>query len=252
MITAPISQSIRFRQVNSYPANFDNTFDSEFRYTQYVAPENLKVQLRRLNDSQAVPALYIVECNETETEVTAPETHVVGAAIFYTFTLPLASFDTKKLRLKVVEVWNSAPSEITHYTEYFTVKEQPFLKLNWFNTENAFTLDYSTGLVNEMWVEAKMHKLSHGGEASVYSNQGVDVKLKEIVSRIFSLETDVPDYIAEQIALALAHDRFYINEIEFVASKKPTLTQLGRSNMYQFVAEVKQKAVIGINTHDVG
>ncbi len=253
MITAPISQSIRFRPVNNYPANFDNTFDAENYYIQYVQPENLKVQLSRVNDSLAFPELYIVECNGTETEVTTPETHIVGVNIYYTFTLPLALFENKKLRLKVVEVWNSAPNAITHYSEYFTVQDQPtFLKLNWFNTENGFTLDYSTGLVNQLMIEGKMHKLSFGGEASVYSNQGTDVKLKEIVSRVFSFETDVPDYVAEQITLAMAHDRFYINEIEFVTSKKPTQNQIGLSNMYQFAAEIKQKAVIGINTHDAG
>lgn len=248
MINIPISQSIRFRPVNSAPANFDNTFDSEGRYIQYVNPSDLSIQLSRVMGSIGLVKMYAVECNGTETELTDSTDFTIVDRVYSTFVIPFADFTGKKLYLKVIE-----NGITTHNSEWFIVESQPgYLKLNWFNTENSFLTDYSNGLVNEMIVEAKMRKLSFGGDSSVYSNQGVDVKLKEIVSRLFSFECDVPDYVAEQITLAMAHDRFYVNEIEFVTSKKPTVTQLGTSNMYTFVAELKQKTVIGINTHDVG
>jgi len=248
MINIPISQSIRFRPVNSDPANFDNTFDTEGRYIQYVSPADLSIQLSRASGSIGLVKMYAVECNGTETEITDSTDFTISDRVYTTFAVPFADFTGKKIYIKVTE-----NSVLTHESESVTVESQPnFLKLNWFNTENSFLTDYSNGLVNEMLVDARMRKLSFGGESSVYSNQGVDVKLKEIVSRLFSFECDVPDYIAEQITLAMAHDRFYMNEIEFVTSKKPTTTQLGTSNMYTFVAELKQKTVVGINTHDVG
>jgi len=260
MINIPISQSIRFRPIETALPTFDNTFDTEQRYIQYVAPFDLYIQVSRLDDSLAVPKMYIVECSGTETEVSITTTHTISGRVYYTFYLPFDEWNDKKLQLKVVEAFTGSAWVTTHMSEWFTIGAQPkmyeletnFYKLNWFNTENSFLTDYSTGLVNEMLVEAKMSMVDHGGESSIYSNQGIETKLKEIVYRNFTFECDVPNYIGEQLTLAMAHDKFFINEIEFVVAKKPTSQQNGKSNIYSFKAEVRQKTVIGINTHDVG
>ena len=248
MINIPTSQSIRFRPINSSLANFDNTFDTDGRYIQYVNPSLLSIQLSRLLGSIGVVKMFAVECNGTATELTTTTEFTISDRVYTNFVINFATFIGKKIHLKVTEA-----AVITHKSEWVTVELQSnYLRLNWFNSENSFLTDYANGLVCEMLVDARTRKISFGGESSVYSNQGTDVKLKETVSRIFSFECDVPDYIAEQITLAMAHDRFYINEIEFVTSKKPTTSQLGTSNMYTFTAEIKQKSVVGINTHDVG
>jgi hypothetical protein len=113
-------------------------------------------------------------------------------------------------------------------------------------------MDYSVGLVHSMQIEAKNWKLSFGGESSIYSNQGEEVKLKETVQRVMLLECELPGYMIEILRLATAHDHFYINEVEYVRKDEPTITQLGTSGMYSFSAKVTQRTIIGLNTHDVG
>lgn len=258
MISAPISQSIRFRPLAESLSTFDNTFSDSCRYIQYLPQYDLKVQVSRINDELAESKLYIID-NGTETEATKTDTIIAGR-IYSTFTLPLADYNGKTLTVKVIEDFIDAPAVTTHISEPFTVGGQPsqftlnpgLIRLDWFNTENAFMLDYSTGLVNTMLIEAKLWRLSVGGTSSIYSNQGEDIKLKATVTRIFLFECDVPDYIAETISLAFDHDRIFINGIEYVTTKKPTLTQKGSSCMYSFSQEVQQKVIIGLNTHDVG
>ena len=250
MINIPISQSIRFRPINTSPANFDNTYfnEGDGKYVQFVNPYNLKIQLSRLTASPGVAKMFVLECNGTETECTNVFEFAISDRTFTTFDIDFSGWIGKKLRLKTTD-----NSVLTHISESFTVEEQPtFYKLNWFNKENSFLTDYSNGLVNEMMLEAA-EDWNAGGESSVYTNQGEPTILKDITTRIMTLKGEAPDYICEQLRIAMAHDSFFVNEIQQVKVKEPTFTRLGRSSrMYSFTIELQQKTIIGINTHDVG
>lgn len=244
MINVPIAQGLRFRPINTDLFNFDNTPHSECRFIQYLPAAHYNIQV--VSSSEVTPTITIID---SVIAVTGLGADVIGDLKYWTFVVPLDDLAANTFyRLKV---WNG--STASFLSEYFQVAAQPtFFKLEWFNTENAFLLDYSNDHVNEMWIDGRMDELTHGGDISVYSNQGEDTILKSIVSRIFLFKCDVPDYLVEQLTLAMAHDNFYINEIQFVALKKPAVKQLGTSKIYSFSAELKQKTIIGINTHDVG
>jgi len=257
MINIPIAQSIRFRPINNDLPNFDNTFAADvdgfpYAYTQYVNPETIPIQVVTPDDNESLAYLDLIH-NGTRTRITGESTSFIGTLKYNTFPVTLASYSSQCCYMEAFLEVDGGGEVLSYRSERFTVLSQPkYLRLDWFNTENSFQMDYSAGLVHSMWVEAKQGKLQFGGDASIYMNQGEEVKLKETVQRVFLLECEVPYYIAEQMVLAMAHDRFYINSVEFVTDKKATITQLGQSAMYSFSAEVKQKVVVGSNTHDVG
>jgi len=252
MINVPLAQSFRFRPVNADPANFDNTFASEtegapYSFDIFAPEEDILLQVVR-NDLDTFDTFVKLIHNNTVEYIVSPAETVLGGLKYQTYTLPLATYPGECCYIEVYE-----DVVLMFKSEEFTVEDKSsYLKIEWFNSENSFQMDYSSGLTHIIQLEAKKWKLNFGGEASVYVNQGQEVKLKEIVQRIFLLECEVPDYLAELLVLAMAHDRFYINSVEFVVSKKPTLSQIGTSGMYSFSAEVKQKTIIGLNTHDVG
>jgi len=251
MINVPIAQSVRFRDLTAGLFNFDNTFFDCGRFTQYVAEGNFMIQVVVPNDGTILKLRLI----HTSTSVTLSNTALIvriGSYIYHTFTINLATYAGEVCYFIAEYKPDELSDEIKAFrSEYFTVQDQPtFLKLNWFNSVYAFMLDY-TILVNELWIDGDFSEFTNVGDMSVYSNQGEDVILKSIVSRKFTLKCDVPNYIAEQLVLAMSHNNFYINDIQFVAVKKPTLKQLGRSKMYNVTAELKQKTIVGINTHFV-
>ena len=257
MINIPIAQSIRFRPINNDLPNFDNTFAADvegfpYAFTQYVNPETIPIQVVTPDDNESLAYLDLIH-NGTRTRIVDESTTFIGALKYNTFPVTLASFSGQCCYMEAFLEVNGGGEVLSYRSERFTVLAQPkYLRLDWFNSENSFQMDYSAGLVHSMWVEAKQWKLKPGGSSSIYVNQGEEVKLKSIYQRIFLLECEVPYYVAEQMIMATDHDRFYINSIEFVTTEKPTITQLGQSAMYSFSAEVKQKTIVGLNTHDVG
>ena len=257
MINVPISQSIRFRPINSDRFNFDNIFEAnnpriKGAFVQYVGENDIKIQVATDEGERAV-SMYVLDSG-VYTDLGVPVSSVVRGVTYCEFTFDAATYAGKECQLEVRRIDILASTETAVYlSEPFTVEDQPlYYKLEWFNIENNFAINYGTGIVHQLFVNARMKMQTMGGEASIYSNQGEDVKLKEIVSRIFYFECDVPDYMAEQITLAMAHDNFFVNGVQMVVNKKAVITPRGSSNIVSFAAELKQKTVIGINTHDVG
>lgn len=251
MINVPLSQGFRFRPVNSELPNFDNTFAANVEgapYSfDYFAPKRVvKVQVVMTDDSVTASTLSIIH-NGTPVNVTTVDTTYLGDLRFDTYSIDLSAYPGECCYMKVYS------SDVLMYqSENFIVADIPGYKIiEWFNNENAFQMNYSTGLTHVLQIDAKTWKLNFGGESTVYSNQGIEVKLKGTVKRIFLLENELPDYLCEILTLAMEHDHFYINSVEYVVSKKPTITQLGTSGMYSFSAEVTQNVVVGINTHGV-
>jgi len=262
MIDVPIAQGFRLRRVDDPTAlpNFDNTFDgietgksrSIIPWRQYCNPSDVKIQVVTPDDNENFASLYLLH-DDTEVLINTSVDTVIGLQKYTTFTIPLATYDGKLCRLKVVQVFNEGNPLFSHLSEPFEVASQSnYLKLQWFNIENGFLMDYSGELVHELYLDARMDPQPNGGDISVIKNQGKYTKLKEVVNRIFTFSCIVPAYIAEAITLASAHDCFYINEVEFIREKKPSQEPLGNSNLFSYSMELVQKNAIGINTHDTG
>lgn len=258
MINVPLSQSIRFRPINTDLPNFDNTFAADksgapYDFTFYVPEQSLQIQVVTQDDNEALSYMDLIH-NGTRTRITDLSTSYIGAYKYETYTINFALYPNECGYIEVfLETSPGAGETLSYRSERFTIASQPnYLLIEWLNSENAFQLDYSVGLTHAMQLEANQWKLTFGGESSNYINQGEEVKLKESVARIFLLECELPDYLIEILRLATAHDHFYINGIEFVRSEEPAITQLGTSGMYSFSGKVRQRTIVGLNTHDVG
>lgn len=246
-LTVSIANSIRFRPVGGEPFMFNNTRNNrllnEGFTPSYPLTEHLIQAQSTTGDVVTCRAWY----NNAYTDIAASPVVTLGIYDYTEFALNLALFpgDVFFEIISGTEVWRS---------ELITVEplNDEYLTLEWFNHENAFLMNYQTGIVPSLYVKASMDMAAPAGDVTVYENQGTQTNLKEIVQRVMQFETYVPDYMAELITVAMSHDRFFINEIEYVKAKKPSVEKQGNSNIYKLTAELTQKTVLGLNTHDTG
>lgn len=256
-LTIALANAIRFRPVNEAYPNIDNTFDLDNEVhnrlinnglLQRYQDDNVTIQAKSsTGDAVTCRAWY----NNAWTDIAASIviTPVIGLFDYTQFILPFSAFTTGYVYFEITDGTELLRSEVIECGGV----DSDYLKIEWFNQDNGFEMNYvGGGIVPLMYVYGNMQLTPPSGESVVYSNQGHETKLKEIVQRTVNLECYVQAYVAEQLALAMAHDRFFINEVEFVTSKKPSFAPEGNSNIYKFTAELVQKNVIGLNTHDVG
>jgi hypothetical protein len=256
MLTVSAANCIRFRPVDGLVSNFDNTFDLgntannkliSALFQQRYPSGQIKIQAMSAHSET-------VECRawyEGAFVAVAAVGAVVniGAYDYTEFTLDFdATFVSGMVEFELftdTELWRSEPVMCDETDEDYVI-------LEWFNEEMAFTMNYSTDIVPKMHLKANFNMTAPTGDATVYDNQGNETKLKELVQRVFTLDAVVPAYIADQLVIALAHDHFFINDVEFVCNKKPSPTRSGNSNLYELTVDLDQRIAVGLNTHDRG
>jgi len=271
MIAVPKHNPILFRPLTGQTApNFDNTFADDYRgenrsirkFSQICAEDTWQIQVvtdyNAWLDDTNCDIKIIERIAGVDTVIGDPPTMTqLGGLYYYTFDIAPVSTGCFKLWVLLNE-----DTVYTHESEWIYVPaagidaeiegNANLFRLDWFNLENN-GIDYVvSGFVGRAYIEGKLILGQTAGDVTVFDNQGEEVKLEEIVQRVMMFTAEVPDYLAEQIGLWMAHDEFMINDVKYVTSKKPTIAQIGNSNMYLLTAELKQFSVIGINTHDVG
>jgi hypothetical protein len=127
-------------------------------------------------------------------------------------------------------------------------------KIEYFNIDNAFQIDFSTGITYTLYIYCVQKKRSGSGESSIYDNQSEKTVLKKTKQRILRFETlPVPRYIGETIDLCFAMDNLVINGISYVFEEDAIeeIEEEG-SNFINITAELTDKEYLGVNTHDIG
>jgi len=272
MINVPLCNPVRFRPlIGQTDANFDNTFAEDWNgqkrpFSQIVAPDDWLIQVVSDVDyyddeGQSSDLVIRLEYADGEPEY-LPDVPVVTelqGLYYYNYNIRPSFTGCFQMIVEVfsteTDYFRSEWCEVqTGYVDQLREDNPDVRKIEWFNQENAFAANFvESGFVGLAYVEAKMYLQSPAGDVLVFDNQGDEVKLKEVFQRVFQFSAELPDYLCETLALAMAHDRFFINDVEFISNKKPAFTQLsGRSNMYRIDAELKQVTAIGLNTHDAG
>jgi len=267
MIAVPISNPIKFRPVTGQTdVNFDNQMSELYNgmtkpFSQLVAEDEWHVQV--VTDTYygegVTCTLGVCEYDSGWVWSTFESVNQIDGLYRYTFLIT----PTLTGCFKLYVITNVADTPVIYHesewllnmvdVDAYRLANPDIFKLEWFNTENAFQAEYAiSGFVAKAFIQAKLTYQGMAGDAVIFDNQGDDVKLKATVQRLMKFECEVPDYLAEIIGVGMDHDSFFINDVEYITSKKPTFTQLGRSNAYKFEAELKQAAVIGLNTHDTG
>jgi len=272
MIDVPKSNPILFRPLTGQTSpNFDNTFTDDYtgenrtirKFSQVCAEDGWQIQVvtdyNAWLDDTNCDIKIIERIAGVDTVIGDPPTMTqLGGLYYYTFSIAPVSTGCFKLWVLLNE-----DTEYTHESEWIYIhaagiedtqaENANLFRLEWFNLENGFSLDYVvSGFVGQAHIEGKLILGQPAGDVTVFDNQGEEIKLKEIVQRVMMFTAEVPDYLAEQLILWMAHDEFMINDVKYVTSKKPTIEQKGNSNIYLITAELHQFSVLGINTHDVG
>lgn len=277
-----VASSIKFRKDDGLLPSFDNTpVRSErfggaaihtFMQTVYNT-DTVTLQAKVLN-GYTVDLYYKTNCSGIWTKLSSGTKEVDGATYDYweiDIDFSATPFDamTKTIfKLNVLdsgsaitETWYSEPVEIISEASVSYYLEGPdedlmyyskYLKIEFYNFDNAFQVDYSTGIVHLLRVRAEMKELRSGGEGSFFDNQEEITRTSGEVKQILVLKTaPIPRYLAMMLKVAVTHDKFFVNEVEFVAEADPDIEN-SLSNLVTFSCALTQREVIGLNTHDTG
>lgn len=259
-----IASSIRFRKADGLLPSFDNVmFGDEaflgFRGHAWAHPlyddDEVTIQVK-VPTGYTIDLYYSLECTGPWTKLSSGTKEVTGAVYdFWEVTIDMATFaalNAERVQFRcaildttpeVAEYWHSEPVEITAADD--------LLQIEYFNYDAAFEVDYSTGIVHLLRVPGQVLEYRPGGEISVFDNQNEVTKIKDEVKRVLVMRTlPVPRYIAEMIRVAVAHDKLFVDETEFVVDDMPEVAAVG--SMVTVTVNLTQRNVIGLNTHDVG
>lgn len=273
-----VASSIKFRKQDGLLASFDNTMhedENHFRVSKhpyyqtfFTVDTAVKVQAEVLL-TESLEMQYSVGTFRAPGVVTwgefqtmTGETLVFTGATFryYEKTLDMSAYTSGYVKFKaiimesetVVETWLSEPCEV------ITADYDRYLQIEYFMyDQNAFNCYYvnpteADRLSQLIRVKGQCRKYKPSGETDVFDNQNEVVKIKAVLKRTFTLETDaIPAYMCEKIAAALAHDKFFINEVEFVAEKEPDY-DLSNADVASLTCQLTQRDIPGLNAHDTG
>jgi len=277
-----IASSIRFRKNDGLLPSFDNVMfqDQEFikvakypfYHTVYATDLAVKIQAE-LELTQSMEMQY-AECvgfysgkalfGEYQS-MTGETTVFTGAYYLYReISIDFSAFTESLVKFRavitegetIVETWESEPVEILTAAE-IALNGWRYLQIEAFNLENKnhvyYTNPTEADRLSHLWrVKGHLRKYKPSGETSVFDNQNEVVKVADELKRVMTLETEpIPAYLAEQLALAMSLDKFYINEVEYVAEGKPEF-DLGGGPVASLTVQLTQRDVIGLNAHDTG
>lgn len=124
--------------------------------------------------------------------------------------------------------------------------------IKWSNIDNAFKIDYSTGIVNFVRVEGRLLLQPAGGESEVMedSNRRL-IKLRENVTRLVSMDVyDVPPYLAEKLRVAMAHDTILVEGVNYQTEDKLNFTNYEMYALVDLSVKLRQVDFIAENSDD--
>ena len=269
-----VASSIKFRKDDGLLPSFDNTMhadEAHFRvakhpfYQKFFSTDVVTIQAEVLT-TQSMELQYSVGTFKFPGLVTwgefqsmTGETLVLDGATYryYEKDVTMSDYSTGYVKFKaiimasetVVETWSSEPVNIV-------VDDDTYLQIEFFNLENAFHVYYvnpteADRISHLIRLKGTLRNYKPAGETSVYDNQDEVIKTRDEVKRMLTLKTEaIPAYLAEMLVVAVAHDKFFINEVEFVAESKPEYEATG--DLSGLTCQLTQRDVIGVNAHDTG
>ena len=259
-----IASSFKFRKSDGLLPSFDNTLLSEqfnqggndFIYALKIyRTDTVIIQVKTLSD-YTVDLYYSPNCWGAWTKLSSGTKVVDGTSYDYwevsVAMATFAAYETVQFRMEILtdaaahyQYWYSEPVELC-------TEDDGLLMVEFFNVENAFEVDYTTNITHLLRVEGQLKEYKPGGESSVFDNQSEITKIKDEVKRMLIFKTEpIPAYLAEMLTVAMAHDKLFINEVEFVSESKSEFDN-NSSNLGIFSVTLTQRNVIGLNTHDIG
>ena len=262
------ANSIRFRKVNSNLPSFDNTLlsderfynDKIFSYCQrWQNTDSEPVVLK--SDSDVVPTVIATRADKTQEIITATQISSYDTTgdgnddlFFFSFTVDFSIF-LQETFIEVTQGSDNYKSEpfIGDTDLLGELQNGEYLMIEYYNEDNAFQIDFSTGVTYTLYVPAILKDYDPAGEISNYDNQSELTKLKETVQRLFTFRTlYVPRYISETLKLCSSMDNLVINSVSYVRAEQPEITPLEGSNFVEYSMSLTDKEYLGTNSDDIG
>jgi hypothetical protein len=148
----------------------------------------------------------------------------------------------------VSEPWKS---QDVQWQNYWMLPDH--VKVTWKNTENGFKLDYSTGITHVMHLPGVLHRPKAGGARTVTEDSRRRlIKLHEHVTRMADLQVfGVPPYLAEKLALALAHDTVTVNDVQYQTEDNVEVEYFNNDALCNVTVQLRQVDFVAENADDV-
>ena len=268
LIISPLN-SIRHRPVDGNLPNYQNTFvadekfynDKIFEFCQRF-PDTTNQTQQIQSDSDTVPTVIATHADKSTTVITATlvssyDTDDDGTndAFYFEYIIDMSLFTTETFTTVTqdAETWKSEP--FIGDSEILTkVLNGEVYKWEYFNFDNAFQLDFSTGLTFEIYIEGALKKYSPQGEKSTYDNQNEVTILKSTKQRTLEFRTlEMPRYLSETIDLITGLDNLVINDVAYVYEDDSLeVEEVEGSNLVTASAVLVDKEYLGINSSDIG
>lgn len=252
------ANSIRFAHVNGLMKSFDNTLSSEEVWSDkpkasfehiFFKDDVVLVQVK----AGLTATVVLTKKDSTSSSVVSSSAITTYSEFkIYEYVLTLSSLETFYLEAESEEsLWRSECVEVIN-------EDSIYVLLQWSNLDplnDSFEFDYQTALaianVNLMRIKGQLLNYKPAGQGNVYDNQNEKVKLKGILYRILTFQSEiVPRQIAEIIVIAMQHDLFLINQVGYISDELPEIEMFG--SMAQIEAELTLQDSLGLNTDDIG
>lgn len=263
--------SIYFRKVDGNYPNIENTLTKNqqglnktiIQYVQrFLNTDTVTIQIRAT--VATLPTVTAYKCDGTSVAITPTGSTFVSRydtsgdgsfdLWFFEFSVSMASYliSTYITVVQGAETWISEQfkGDSTLVTELMNSNS---VKIEYFNNDNAFLMDYSTGITGLLFIGGFIADYDIGGEFSVYDNQTEKTILKSSAFKIGKFITEpVPIWIYELLALSSRLDNYTVNGISYINEDAPEKSQFGKSNLHQLVLDLTDKEYLGVNSHDTG
>lgn len=258
-VISPVND-LTFKLIDGELSNYNNTLDNNDTYRnsvnnisfqKFLTTDSVKVQLRTNYDT-ITAKLYGSNNIPTSVPVVLKTTYTDFK--FYEFILSGLSADRYRM---VITGTDGVYDDLEFRSEPFEIVadfgKEDYLKVEYYNDENSFFIDYSTGITHFFWISAVNFKINPKGEIDVYNNLDNEEKLEETNFRVYSFESkEIPRHLALKFSEASSMDNFSINGVDFIRNPKPELEYQGNSNLVLLRAELTEKFSVGVNSDDRG
>ena len=251
-----LANSIRFVVQNGLDSSFNNTLFNDEQFGNYrdgyycqkfVYKDAITIQIKATLTETVTLTRYNSDGSTATITPATTTTYSAFKILDYTITIATDDYFYLVASSDVNDSWKSEP--------VMEDSRGDLLKLQWYSYDPSLTFefDYSNDEVNFLYVEGRIHDYAPAGEATVYDNQNEKIKVKQSLFRTLKFVSDpIPRYLAEKIQIALAHDKFLINGVQYVSEDMIEVSPFGGSTLVTISAVLTESNVLGLNTDDLG
>jgi len=267
-IISPIN-SLTPKKLDGLLPNFNNTLDRFDKYTdsinvpecqKFLTSETIPTQIR--TDFDTITATLIGEdggqSNLPVTEVSSYSNfsfynfYITGQGVGKYRVIVTATKDTETVNCEF-EPFELVSGTSTRITGGEVKIIEGYKRVKYYNSENEFYIDYSTGIKHFIWIPAELYWINPLGEVDVYNSLDNKEKLEQTNFRGILLKSrPMLRHLFLKFSEASSMDYFAINDVEYILPEVLEPSYYGDANVGTIEVQVEERFTVGINSDDEG